>query len=61
VLVDGKSRADARVTEDGSAAELRVDGLSEARRLELLVTDGGDDDAGDRAAWADGVLLCGEP
>jgi hypothetical protein len=59
VLVDGASRATARVTEDGTAAELRVDGLSGARRLELLVTDGGDDDAGDRAAWVDGVLLCG--
>lgn len=59
VLVDGAQRAAARVTEDGTAAELRVDDLSGARRLELLVTDGGDDDAGDRAAWADGVLFCG--
>jgi hypothetical protein len=60
VLVDGAARATAQVREDGRAAELRVDGLAGARRLELLVTDGGDDDAGDRAAWVDGVLLCGD-
>jgi beta-galactosidase len=60
VLVDGQPRATARVTEGDPAAELRLDGLAGARRLELQVTDGGDDDAGDRAAWVDGVVICGE-
>lgn len=59
VLVDGRERARAQVVEDGSPALLRVDGLDGARRLELVVTDGGDDDAGDRAAWVDGLLLRG--
>jgi len=60
VLVDGQPRASARVTEGDPAAELRVEGLTGAKRLELQVTDGGDDDAGDRAAWVDGVVICGE-
>jgi hypothetical protein len=60
VFVDGQQRASARVTEGDPAAELRVEGLAGAKRLELHVTDGGDDDAGDRAAWVDGVLICGE-
>jgi hypothetical protein len=60
VLVDGQPRGSARVVEGDPAGVLRVDGLSGAKRLELQVTDGGDDDAGDRAAWVDGVLLCGE-
>jgi hypothetical protein len=59
VLVDGRERARAAVIEDGVPATLRVDGLQDARLLELLVTDGGDDDAGDRAAWVDGLLLRG--
>lgn len=57
VLVDGQERARAAVLEGGSPARLVVDGLEGARRLELLADDGGDDDAGDRAAWVDGVLL----
>jgi len=60
VLVDGQERARALVVEGGSPARLRVDGLAGARRLELLAGDGGDDDAGDRAAWVDGVLLAGQ-
>jgi hypothetical protein len=59
VLVDGRERARAAVTEDGAPALLRVAGLDGARRLELLVSDAGDDDAGDRAAWVDGLLLRG--
>lgn len=57
VLVDGQERARAAVLEGGSPARLLVEGLAGARRLELLADDGGDDDAGDRAAWVDGVLL----
>jgi hypothetical protein len=59
VLVDGKPAAKARLAEGDAPAELRVDDLSGAKRLELIVGDGGDDDAGDRAAWVDGVILQG--
>jgi hypothetical protein len=47
------------LTEGGEARILRVDGLAGAERIELVVGDGGDDDAGDRAAWFDGVILLG--
>lgn len=57
VLVDGQERARAAVLEGDPSARLVVDGLQGARRLELVADDGGDDDAGDRAAWVDGVLL----
>ena len=45
------------VREGQEPAVLRVDDLHGGQRLELLVDDGGDDDAGDRAAWVDGVIL----
>ncbi len=34
-----------------------TDGLKGASSIEILTDDGGDDDAGDRAAWVDGVIL----
>jgi len=58
ILVDGESRARSGVVQQGDPpVDLRVTGLTGAVRLELLVDDGGDDDAGDRAAWVNGVLL----
>lgn len=58
ILVDGERRGASGVLREGEPPKvLRVDGLADARRLELVVGDGGDDDAGDRAAWVDGVLL----
>jgi hypothetical protein len=61
ILVDGESRASTGVLREGQApAVLRVDGLGGGQRLELRVRDGGDDDAGDRAGWVDGVILLGE-
>jgi hypothetical protein len=61
VLVDGISRASSGVLREGQApVVLRVDDLSGHERLELRVGDGGDDDAGDRAAWVDGVILLGD-
>ena len=45
------------VREGQEPAVLRVDDLHGGQRLELLVDDAGDDDAGDRAAWVDGVIL----
>jgi small nuclear ribonucleoprotein (snRNP)-like protein len=58
VYVDGERRADSNVLRGGDTPKvLRVTGLEGARLLELVVDDAGDDDAGDRAAWVDGVLL----
>jgi len=45
------------VREGGAAQTLRLDGLRGGETLELFTGDGGDDDAGDRAAWADGVFM----
>jgi hypothetical protein len=59
--VGGESRARSELLREGQPpAVLRVEGLSPGERLELLVDDGGDDDAGDRAAWVDGVILLGD-
>jgi hypothetical protein len=61
ILVDDESRAQSEVLREGQAPlVLRVDDLAGRARLELRVTDGGDDDAGDRAAWVDGVILLGD-
>jgi hypothetical protein len=61
ILVDGESRASSGVLHEGQTpVVLRVDELAGHRRLELRVGDGGDDDAGDRAAWVDGVILLGD-
>ena len=58
VLVDGESRADTGVVTEGEPARvLRVDGLRGGQLIELVTRDGGDLDAGDRAAWVDGVFL----
>jgi hypothetical protein len=62
VLVDGVQRAASGVVREGDPpVVLRVDGLDGAQRLELVVDDAGDDDAADRAAWVDGVLLTALP
>ncbi|MGQ0553472.1 MAG: NPCBM/NEW2 domain-containing protein [Planctomycetota bacterium] len=58
LLVDGKRRAFSGTLREGEAPRvLRIDDLGDARRIELITGDGGDDDAGDRAAWVDGLLL----
>ena len=58
IAVDGRPRADSDVLREGDEpAVLRVDGLAPGQRLELLVDAGGDDEAGDRATWADAVFL----
>jgi hypothetical protein len=58
VRVDGQVAAHSDVVREGQEpVVLRLDDLQGARRLDLLVDDGGDDDAGDRAAWVDGVIL----
>ena len=58
IRVEGQVVARSEVLREGEEpVVLRVDGLQAGRRLELLVDDGGDDDAGDRAAWVDGVIL----
>lgn len=60
LLVDGKQAAQSAVVSEGQEpVVLRLDGLTGGARLELLADDGGDDDAGDRAAWVDGVILLG--
>ena len=46
----------ARFDEGDEPVVLRVSGLSAGQLLELVVGDGGDHDAGDRAVWADGVF-----
>ncbi len=60
VRLDGEVVASTGVmTEGDQPTVLRVDGLVDGSRLELLVDDAGDYDAGDRAAWVDGLLLLG--
>jgi hypothetical protein len=57
VLVDGKSEARSSLLNGFSKPEtLRVDGLADARRLVLLVRDGGDRNEHDFANWVDGRL-----
>jgi hypothetical protein len=58
IRVDGQRRAASSVLHAGDPpAVLRVTGLKGAHELQLVTGDAGDDDAGDRAAWVDGVLL----
>ena len=58
VQADGADAVRSEVVREGQEpVVLRLDGLQGGGRLELLVDDGGDDDAGDRAAWVDGVIL----
>lgn len=60
ILVDGERRAYSGVLREGDPAKvLRINDLADASTLTLVVSDAGDDDAGDRAAWVDGVLLVG--
>lgn len=57
VYVDGKLRADTGVVNGFDAAKtLSVDGLGQAERLILSVTDAGDGDRHDLANWVDGRL-----
>ncbi|RKY18873.1 MAG: hypothetical protein DRQ55_12200 [Planctomycetota bacterium] len=56
--VDGEERARfGPLTAADGALPLRLEGLRPGQRVELLVDDGGDDEAGDRAAWIDAVWL----
>lgn len=58
VLVDGEVRAAGGPVREGDpAARVRIDGLTVGQELELVVDAGGDDEAGDRAAWSDPVFL----
>lgn len=58
VSVDGESVAVVGPLTAGAAPEvLRLQGLRAGARVELLADAGGDDEAGDRAAWIDGVFL----
>ncbi len=60
VEVDGELRAGSGVLREGDAPMmLRVGDLAGHSRLVLRTGDAGDFDAGDRAAWVDGVLLLG--
>jgi hypothetical protein len=52
----GEPLASAVVREGDAPAVLRLDGLRPGGRLELSVDAGGDDEAGDRATWADAVF-----
>jgi hypothetical protein len=58
VRVDGVPVVTTEVLREGQPPLLlRVSGLEAGQTLELLTLDGGDLDAGDRAAWVDGVFL----
>ncbi len=58
LLVDGESKASTGLVVEGDPPrDLRVSGLRAGQTIELLTLDGGDLDAGDRAAWVDGVFL----
>jgi len=57
IFVNGLSVAVVeRFDEGDDVVVLRVDGLSGGGQLELVVGDAGDHDAGDRAAWVDGLF-----
>ncbi|MDG2150133.1 MAG: NPCBM/NEW2 domain-containing protein [Planctomycetota bacterium] len=57
ILVDGTSRASTGLFREGDAPkDLRVDGLEAGQLIELITLDAGDLDAGDRAAWVDGLF-----
>jgi hypothetical protein len=45
------------IREGEPARTLRVPGLRGGETLECFTGDGGDDDAGDRAAWVDGIFI----
>lgn len=58
LLVDGAERTRSPLVSEGDApVVLRLDDLAAASTLTLRVEDGGDDDAGDRAAWVDGLFF----
>jgi len=58
VLVDGKQRAQSeRMTGFSKPQTLKVDELGNARRLSLVVKDGGDGNQDDLADWVDGKLF----
>ena len=60
LLVDGVERARTeRVVEGDAPVVLRLPDLAGASTITLRVDDGGDDDAGDRAAWVDGLFFIG--
>ena len=57
ILVDGTSRASTGLFREGDVPkDLRVDGLEAGQLIELVTLDAGDLDAGDRAAWVDGLF-----
>ena len=58
ILVDGERVAGTGVVREGEAPRvLRVDGLKDGQRIELRTADADDHDAGDRAAWVNGLFL----
>ncbi len=58
VRVDGETVAETGVVREGDPpVELRIGDLRAGQVLELVTLDAGDLDAGDRAAWVDGVYL----
>jgi hypothetical protein len=58
VLVDGVEKAKTGLMTGFSKAEkVSIDGLEKARRLTLIVEDGGDGQQNDLADWADGKLF----
>jgi len=60
VRVDGRLAAASGLLREGEPGRrLAVAGLHGGETIELLAGDGGDDDAGDRAAWVDGAFVLG--
>lgn len=58
LVVDGERRVESEVLREGDApVVLALDGLAGAARVELIATDAGDLDAGDRGAWVDALFL----
>ena len=58
LVLDGDVVARSGIVRRGDPpVSLHVDGLAGAERIELVTGDAGDHDAGDRAAWVDGVFL----
>jgi len=58
ILLDGEQVATTGLLREGDdPVDLRVESLKPGQRLQLVTLDGGDLDAGDRAAWVDGVFL----
>lgn len=57
LLVDGEPRETTGVVAEGDEPVVLRVPLAGASTLTLRVDDGGDDDAGDRAVWADGLFV----